>query len=69
MNSSINHNHNHYHNHNYNHNHNHNKNENDNENENENETIAQKFYEQWSNLVFLIFIEFICSLLNYGTLV
>ena len=52
---------------NFNHNHNHNNDnhnnndeddndDDDNDNENEDETIAQKFYEQSSSLVFLIFI-------------
>ena len=36
-------------------------NDNDSDNEHENETIAQKFYGQWSSLVFLIYTSFICT--------
>ena len=33
----------------------------DNENDNENKTITRKFYGQWSSLVFLIYVSFICT--------
>ena len=34
---------------------------NENDNENENEAITQKFYGQWSSIVFLICTSFVCT--------